>query len=125
LNQRAISEGNSIAAAMKDVQRIRVGYNIFSALFKCKDAWPAGRGRSAVLGDFWRKREKQWSREPDSNRRPTDYESIALPTELSRRYSQGEKINAPHDKVKGAPWSIFGADKIVAPRTRRFALVFV
>ena len=26
--------------------------------------------------------EKIWSHPPDSNRRPTDYESVALPTEL-------------------------------------------
>ena len=26
--------------------------------------------------------EKLWSHPPESNRRPTDYESVALPTEL-------------------------------------------
>src|SRR5215470_10300424 len=29
-------------------------------------------------------RKSTWSRLPDLNRRPTDYESVALPTELSR-----------------------------------------
>ena len=28
------------------------------------------------------KQEDSWSHPPDSNRRPTDYESVALPTEL-------------------------------------------
>ena len=31
-------------------------------------------------------RALQWSRQSDSNRRPADYKSAALPTELYRRY---------------------------------------
>ncbi len=30
----------------------------------------------------WLSTWKDWSHPPDSNRRPTDYESVALPTEL-------------------------------------------
>ena len=32
----------------------------------------------------------KWSRLPDLNRRPTDYESVALPTELSRLVRDAE-----------------------------------
>ncbi len=32
------------------------------------------------------KKSKRWSRWPDLNRRPIDYESIALPTELHRHH---------------------------------------
>jgi hypothetical protein len=34
-------------------------------------------------------RKNRWSRDPDLNRRPADYESAALPTELPRPIKRG------------------------------------
>lgn len=33
------------------------------------------------------KKPVEWCREAELNRRPTDYESVALPTELPRHYT--------------------------------------
>src|ERR1700752_2390335 len=36
--------------------------------------------------------EWDWCRPPESNRRPLDYESIALPTELGRQHFELERL---------------------------------
>ncbi len=38
-------------------------------------------------------KEKEWSRLSDSNRRPADYKSTALPTELSRHKKRSNNID--------------------------------
>ena len=43
---------------------------------------------AGVFGGAWRGLN-DWSRSPDLNRGPTDYESVALPTELLRLSSEG------------------------------------
>src|ERR1039457_6150421 len=62
--------------------------------------WPASRGVAAITAPTWGRigtacgfpafgeggfmSTKVWSRSPDLNWGPTDYESVALPTELLR-----------------------------------------
>ncbi len=41
------------------------------------------------------------SRLPELNRRPTDYESVALPTELSRRKNSLRQVATTQHHVKG------------------------
>ena len=41
-----------------------------------------GQKADEIFNDKAPNYEKIWSHPPESNRRPTDYESVALPTEL-------------------------------------------
>ena len=72
---------------------------LFPVLFFChnkgphRDESPYLSGKPAVL---------KWSRESDSNRRPTHYECVALPTELSRRIPS----NQLHLEGSGGRWQL-------------------
>jgi hypothetical protein len=51
--------------------------------------------------------DSRWS---ESNRRPTDYKSVALPTELHRQRAKDGKLFAGHYAVKDRP--IWGTGRI-------------
>ena len=42
-----------------------------------------------------------WSQWSESNQRPTDYKSVALPTELHWQYGDPRESRTPHSAVKG------------------------
>ena len=55
------------------------------------EACDSPRGLTPLIG---RLLDKEWCRNAESNRGPTDYESVALPTELSRPVARSQICGA-------------------------------